>query len=175
MWLPKDERQLLRIYYWNIRDRQKKIDSNPIEEIWGTISEDFAEAFEAQDWKESARRFKADLHKSVGANNRETAEEENGEFDLKDARGKITRYLCIRSRIDAANAVLSERNLIKLRHHKSEDNMGVSFTIEGYDLGRKYSKWYTLIGLWIGEYRWVWLILAGLIGALLSKVLSWLF
>jgi hypothetical protein len=175
MWLPKDERQLLRIYYWNIRDRQKKIGSNPLEEVWGTISKDFAEAFEANDWKEAARRFKADLHKSEGTTYREADEKSKEKWNLKDARGQIKRYLDIRSRVDAANAVLAERNLIEVRPHESEDNMGVSFTIEGYDLGRKYVKWHTLIGLWIGEYSWVWLILAGLIGALISQVLNWLF
>lgn len=175
MWLPKDERQLLRIYYWNIRDRQKKIDSNPLEEVWGTISKDFVEAFEANDWKEAARRFKADLHKSVGTTHGEASEKANDEWNLKDARGQITRYLGIRARIDAANAVLLERNLIKLRPHESEDYTGVGLTIDGYDLGRKYIKWHTLIGLWIGEYNWVWFILAGLIGALISQVLNWLF
>ncbi len=174
MWLPKYERQLLRIYYLNITDRQKKIDSNPLEEVWGSFSDDFAEAFEAKDWKKAAKRFKAGLHKSVVTTRGESAEKANGESDLKVARDRITRYLDIRARVDAANAALSERNLIKVRRHESEDNIGVSFTMEGYDLGRKYSNLHTVIGLWIGEYHWVWLILAGLIGVLISRVLSWL-
>ena len=174
MWLPKDERQLLRIYYYNIIDRQKKIRSSPIEEVWGSIGDDFAKAFEVKDCKESAKRFKADLHKPVVTTRGESAENADIELDLKVSRDRITRYLDIRARIDAANASLAERNLIKVRHHENDDNIGISFTMEGYDLGRKYSKWHTVIGLWIGEYHWVWLILAGLIGFLISRVLSWL-
>lgn len=76
--------------------------------------------------------------------------------------------------VDTSNAALVERELIKISSG-TDQYLDFNLTIEGYDLGRKYAHFLTRMGLWIGEYNWVWLILAGLIGALITKVLGWLF
>ena len=73
---------------------------------------------------------------------------------------------------------LAERGLLKLdtiNHPSGYIKLG--FTSGGYDLGRKYSSWWTRSGLCFAEYRhhWIWLIvsfLGGIIGALLVNWLS---
>lgn len=57
------------------------------------------------------------------------------------------------------------------------DNITLRLTLEGYDLGRKYSSWWTCSGLWFEEYKnhWIWIIvsfLGGVIGGLLINLLS---
>jgi len=172
MWLPKDERKLLKIYYWNIRQRQKKVDSKPTEERWYSISENFVKAFEAEKWKEAAKKLRNDCHKSVEATRGEATEKTISQRELEHLKKQTKQYLIGRAKVDAANAVLDERNLTKLRPHESQDRFGVSLTIDGYDLGRKYSQWHTLIGLWIGEYNWVWLIVTLLLGNIMGAVIS---
>lgn len=63
------------------------------------------------------------------------------------------KFLADKAIVDAANAALVERTLIKLSPHITNLYVGVSLTIEGYDLGRKYSRWLTQSGLRFEEYR----------------------
>lgn len=179
MWLPKDERDLLKIYYLNIIERQKKPDAKPTEERWCSIrSDDFASAFETKNWEKAAKVLEAANHRSPEATGKQPAEEIS-QSELEDMKRRTKRYICVISRIDAANAALVERELINLRPHESpesHDRMGISLTIDGYDLGRRYSGRFASSGLWFAEYRnhWIWLIvsfLGGIIGAL---VIHWL-
>ncbi len=77
-----------------------------------------------------------------------------------------------------ANAILKDRELIHFEHEQEDlSRFKISLTLKGYDLGRKYSSWWTRSGLCFAEYRhhWIWLIvsfLGGIIGALLVNWLS---
>ena len=75
-----------------------------------------------------------------------------------------------------ASETLDRRKLIILMPRQGDD-ITLELTLEGYDLGRKYSSWWTRSGLWFAEYKhhWIWLIvsfLGGIIGGLLINWLS---
>ena len=97
---------------------------------------------------------------------------------VEQTRKEIKNYIELERRLTVSNAALERRKLIKLDQHQSEaDVKGVSLTIEGYDLGRKYSSWWARGGLWFAEYKdhWIWLIvgfLGGIVGALLVNWLA---
>ena len=68
--------------------------------------------------------------------------------------------------------------LIKIQKHDSlSDVRGISLTIDGYDLGRKYSKWFTRTGLCFAEYRshWIWLIVSFFVGIIGTVLVNWLY
>ena len=101
-----------------------------------------------------------------------------------DARGDFflsTLESCLkgvdaRNRAITASNSLQKRNLIAFLHHRG-DAITVQLSLEGYDLGRKYSSWWTRSGLWFAEFKnhWIWFIvsfLGGVIGALLVNWLS---
>jgi hypothetical protein len=65
--------------------------------------------------------------------------------------------------------------MIVLDHHESELQVDIiTLTVDGYDLGRKYAKWFTRSGLWFEEYRnhWLWLIVAFFGGVAGARVLE---
>ena len=81
-------------------------------------------------------------------------------------------------RLQLSNSGLEKRKLISVQRHETCCGVaGISLTIEGYDLGRKYSSWWTRTGEWFEEYKnhWIWIIvsfLGGVVGALLINWLS---
>jgi hypothetical protein len=157
MWLPKDERKLLSYYYHQI----KKVETS--------------RDFEIRDLIKVLRRKQAKLPETK--------------------RGII---LYIYETLENVNNCLSQRNLItwenlapgsitaaRMYDHPTSQppsentkvNLRITLTIQGYDLGKKYSSWWTKSGLWFAEYKdhWFWLIisfLGGVIGALLVNWLS---
>jgi len=91
---------------------------------------------------------------------------------------KLEKCLCrphTINRVRIASETLARRSLIILM--PQGDAITVGLTLEGYDLGRKYSRWLTRSGLWFAEYKyhWIWLILSflgGIIGALIIQGLK---
>jgi len=72
--------------------------------------------------------------------------------------------------------MLKQRDLLDFFNDQNEA-VTVQLSLEGYDLGRKYSSWWTRSGLWFAEYKnhWIWLIvsfLGGIIGGLLINWMS---
>jgi len=93
----------------------------------------------------------------------------------KSLRGRNAR-----NRVLLASQTLHRRNLIAFLNDQG-DALTVQLSLEGYDLGRKYSSWWTRSGLLYAEYKhhWIWLIgsfVSGIIATLfvlwLSKVLK---
>lgn len=158
MWLPKDERKLLSYYYRQIN----------------TVETD--QRFEIRDLIKVLRK-----------------KEQSG-----PPRTKREIILGTYNTLENVNNLLSQRNLIAWENlnpdsisaayqydhptsqelfENTEVNLRISLTIKGYDLGRKYSSWWTRSGLWFAEYKnhWIWLIisfLGGIIGGLLINWLS---
>ncbi|MBW7988524.1 MAG: hypothetical protein FVQ84_00650 [Planctomycetes bacterium] len=128
MWLPKDERKLLELYYKKIGEPEKEefIEENDL------IKTIFPECNTKH--KESSNNYKIWL------------------------KGK--------SKVATANKVLSERKFIKYREAGS--SFEFSLSIEGYDLGRKYSSKSGKFWTWCNEYK-IWVIL-GLVIAFLTLV-----
>jgi len=165
MWLPKDERRLLEGYYVNICEVEK--------EKW----------FDMPDWIPVINTLgvKQNAQKVKGYFESWKTSTEHDKLDPNDMVGSMKKWIQCKNRIDITNDALEARKLIKLHKHQSESDVkAVSLTIEGYDLGRKYSSWFTRSGLWFAEYKhhWIWLIvsfLGGVIGGLLIHWLSKVF
>jgi hypothetical protein len=155
MWLPKDERKLLQGYYVTIGEVGEQHEF-PLEKLMGFIKSSASVHLPPADDPQHAKKYNV---------------------CPKDWNRVIT-----------ANKALEERRLITGSHDNDifahiykeagpNPRLTFSLTINGYDLGRKYSSWWTRSGLCFAEYRhhWIWLIvsfLGGIIGALLVNWLS---
>lgn len=164
MWLPNDERCLLRGYYAQLHDVD--VERWFSAESW----------FPVLDGKETTGKIPEYGHEVEPKGPSVIAQE------TKEYLNKARRiYQNKASRIEVANNILSQRGFIKFSKHETVDSVfGVSLTIDGYDLGRRYSSWFERSGLWFREYRehWIWLIVAfagGIIGAVLLDCLKVLF
>jgi hypothetical protein len=152
MWLPKNERKLLSYYYRQIN----KVDTGQKFEMGELI-------------KALVKKEKSEPQKT----NREII---------------LQTY----SKLDNVNSLLSQRELIKwgnldpdsitaarmYDHSTSQQlfedtkvNLFITLTVKGYDLGRKYSCWFTRSGLWFAEFKhhWFWIIVA-FVGGIVAKV-----
>lgn len=119
------------------------------------------------------------------------------------APDKFKKYKNVSKRAIAANRNLNQRGLIhfqeitpdstyKVYHEPTEGDLAnlladtevdenpskcfISLTLNGFDLGRKYSCWFTRTGLAYEEYKkhWIWLIVSFLLGILATLIVSWL-
>jgi hypothetical protein len=76
------------------------------------------------------------------------------------------------------NSLLHERRLAVIDHSPYQpDLVCVSLRVSGYDLGRRYGRWFDCTGLWFQQYKnhWIWLIvslLGGIVGTFLLNLLS---
>ncbi len=160
MWLPKDERRLLSYYYRRI---------NKV----GT-----AQNLEISESIKALREKRNETPKSTRENifeNYNTLENTNNRLSQ---RGLIIWKNLNQNNIKAAHRY-DHSNSQEL-YENTKVNLSITLTIGGYDLGRKYSSWWTRSGLWFAEYKdhWFWLILSflgGIVGALLVNWLSSLF
>ena len=80
------------------------------------------------------------------------------------------------ARSQKANKVLSARGLVTCVPLQPGLSVKVSLTVEGYDLGRRYSHWFSRSGLRFNEYRnhWIWLIIAFFGAAIGTKLVEWM-
>jgi len=153
MWLPKYERRLLQKYFVKINEVDKQCDFS-FDDLLGFIKS-----------KESSRH-------TPSADDTQDTEAE---------RFSAWRRDC--NRIVIANKTLKKRGLIISSDVEFDTSklITISLTITGYDLGRKYSSWWTLSKLWYEEYiknHPIWLIvsfLGGIIsGVIGTLVVNWL-
>ena len=179
MWLPKDERHLLLGYYvniFNIHDRN----------VCGYI--DSPKWFERSDWitilakpcwipiltpwlvKRAARKISV-----YGDRNKTSPSEDKS---MTQFQKEVKTHIKLNRRPEISNAGLEKRKLINVQKHEHCNGVaGISLTIEGRDLGEKYSSWWTRSGLLFAEYKnhWIWIIVSffgGVVGALLINWLS---
>lgn len=105
----------------------------------------------------------------------ESGVETRGQFFLSELE-KCLSEKDKRNRVKIASKMLKQRDLLDFFNDQNEA-VTVQLSLEGYDLGRKYSSWWTRSGLWFAEYKnhWIWLIvsfLGGIIGGLLINWMS---
>lgn len=157
MWLPKDERKLLSYYYRQIN----KVETDQKFEI-------------------------IDLIKALRKKERSGPPKTKREIILDSY-----------NTLESVNNLLNQRDLIKWKnldpksiiaaysfdHPTSQElfentkvNLCITLTIKGYDLGRKYSSWWTRSGLWFAEYKnhWIWLIVSFLGGVIGGLLINWM-
>jgi hypothetical protein len=154
MWLPKDERRLLAVYYLKITEQKGLKEFT--KEKWYRES-NLVETIKAKNLKESATILKDYFEGGANTQN----ENNKDEFDIEKLKKNVMDYTKYQSKVHFANNALAERKLISIRDHKTvvEDKpIGVSLTIDGYDLGRKYSSKLHTFLLLCNEYK-VWIIL----------------
>jgi hypothetical protein len=153
MWLPKDERQVLRGYY------------HMFSEI------DVQEAYRRSDLcRLLNKRCDPTTIPEYGESSPGTASRTDDFDRLKqECRAMIERE----ARLQTANQFLSARRLITVQDHEHErDVVLIALTLDGYDLGRRYSRFMERSGLWFQEWRnhWIWLIV-GFLGGILATLL----
>lgn len=95
--------------------------------------------------------------------------------NLLDQRGLITWENLNARSISAAR--LYDHPTSEELFENTKVNLSITLTIKGYDLGRKYSSWWTRSGLWFAEYKnhWIWIVVSffgGVVGALLVNWMS---
>jgi len=157
MWLPRNERKLLSYYYRQIN----KVETD--------------QKFEITDLIKVLRK-----------------KEQSG-----PPKTKREIILDSYNTLESVNNLLSQRDLIKWKnldpnsisaaysfdHPTSQElfentkvNLCITLTIKGYDLGRKYSSWWTRSGLWFAEYKnhWIWIIVSFLGGVIGGLLINWL-
>ena len=140
MWLPKDERRLLAGYYALIR------------------AVDTEKAYHLSDLA-PLLRFRGHRWPVPEYGEYEGSTDNSG--DLESIKREIVRDIDGRVRMKKANALLTARGLITCTPHQHAiDVVVIGLSVDGYDLGRRYSHSLSCIGLWFKEYRdhWMWLI-----------------
>ncbi len=147
MWLPKDERLLLRRYFVKIGEVNKQHDFS-LDDLLGFIKS-----------KESS-------HHTPSADDPQDVE--GYKAWLKDRNRVIIANKALEKR-----GLITSPNL----ELGPSEPITISLTVTGYDLGRKCNSWWSRSGLWFAEYKehWFWLIvsfLGGIIGALIVNWLS---
>jgi len=166
MWLPKDERRLLAGYYrliggFDVCKLFRSDDLNSLLRIRQQIGR-------IQCYGESGAPVPPQ-HESADMQN------------MSDFKSQVRKLINIRSRIRAANGRLAARGLITIGEFAdndgSESRVQVSLSLEGYDLGRQYSRWWDRSGLWFDFRRnhWIWALSSfagGILGALLVNWLA---
>lgn len=160
MWLPKDERRLLAGYYTLI----------------GEISTE--NVYRLGDL---ARLLRFRGYRSQVPEYRESESSSENSDDRASMKREVAQYIDFSNRINKANNLLAARGLVTVTPHRHEtDVVVIGLSVEGYDLGRRFSNSFESSGLWFQKYRnhWIWLIVAffgGAVGAKLLDVFASLF
>jgi len=99
-----------------------------------------------------------------------------GNFFLSDLRKNLEKLSNSNNPVRIANKVLNKRNLINLMPDQG-DAVTLSLTLAGYDLGRKYSHWWSRSNLWYKEHiknHWIALVIAFVLGVVGTLLVNWL-
>jgi|GEM_PF-2689434 len=155
MWLPKDERRLLAGYY-------TLIGNIGIERVYRLY--------------ELSRLLRFRGYRLRVPEYGESENSSDNPGDIESMKREMRRYTDFCNRINKANKLLAGRSLITCTPHQHElDVVAIGLTVEGYDLGRRYSNALESSGLWFYEYRhhWVWLIVAFFGGAVGTKLIDY--
>jgi hypothetical protein len=91
----------------------------------------------------------------------------------RDRSAAISQIIIGRKRVAAANQLLAARKLITYTRHRHEQSVVIlGLTLEGYDLGLRYSSWFMRTHLWFREYKDHWMmLLIGFVGGMLGSLI----
>ena len=112
------------------------------------------------------------------SNYEESASTDSGKkaLTVKRQLRAIGRYIAEDRQVRKATKQLALHGLVVEKMHSDREVsvLIVSLTVEGYDLGRRYSNWFDRTGLCFQEYRnhWLWLIFAFFGGAIINTVIQ---
>ena len=169
MWLPKEERKLLVIYFQAIQSDFGRIYSNPTQARWYD-SEELLDVFRSRYYKKKAKELK-DCREAT-TKKTSTTNTESG----KESATVMKQFLRTKAAVDVTNDVLAARKLIMVEKRSPGESLSfrVGLTIEGLDLGRKYSSWFTESGLWFRECKdhWFCLLVVYVVGAFTPKLIE---
>lgn len=159
MWLPKDERRLLQAYYLVVGCDLRSSHLNK-QKLGLTIE---------------TCRIATRVEEIKVAPSRTRPAPDDDKLDRNNPVGDMKRWLERKSKVETANSLLSQRELINLLDDQT-NSVQIGLTIQGYDLGRKYANWFTRTGLWFAEYKhhWIWLIVSFLGGVIGGLLINWL-
>ena len=128
MWLPKDERRLLAGYNSLIGD----IGTEKVYRL-GDLA--------------CLLRFRGYRCAVPEYGDSEASSDESD--DLESMKREVVQYIDTCHRIEKANGLLAARRLINLTPHQHEMHVVVvGLSVDGYDLGRRYSNLLESSGLW---------------------------
>jgi hypothetical protein len=155
MWLPKDERRLLRGYYVTIGEFDKQHEFS-LENLMTFIKSSASSELPPSGHPQRIKKYKEWLkerNRIIIANR------------ALEERGLITHA----PQVFVAGCT----------YEGAEDNpcLTISLTISGYDLGRKYNCWWTRSKLWYDEYiknHWIWLFICFIVGGVIIQLINWL-
>lgn len=156
MWLPKDERRLLAGYYSLIGD----VGTEKVYRLG-----DLARLLRFRGHKAAIPEYGVAVASAY----------ESGDLDA--VKREVVEYIQASKRIQKANNLLAKRDLIHVTPHQHEpDVVAIALSVDGYDLGRRYSNVLESSGLCFQEYRnhWMWLIVASLGGGFVVKLIEWI-
>jgi len=100
---------------------------------------------------------------------------DDGDEPLSNSQTAGAEYLGRMERAKVANQHLANRGLITLENQdNSLETLTVSLTVDGYDLGRMYSCWFSRSGLQFAQYKdhWLWLAVAFIGGGIVSNIID---
>ena len=82
--------------------------------------------------------------------------ETRGQIFLSELETRLSRK-DKRIRIKRASKTLEKRDLLVFLNFQG-DAVTVQLSLQGFDLGRKYTHWFDRSGLWFAEYKdhWIW-------------------
>lgn len=154
MWLTKDERNLLIGYYKTVEDGSQ-----------GSILG--SNTYNRNEMKR--------LLSGKGAGSRVNPVTANSS---QEVIREVAKLLQIDAQQKRANELLAARNLIEYTPSQPElgsSSVTIALTLNGLDLGRKYSRFLARSGMWFREYKdhWIVFLLAVVGGSISARLLNW--
>jgi len=167
MWLPKDERRLLTIFC-RAAGKYRKMARSPTDQRMYDLG-DLVKVFRAKDYKRASDKlgdiYDIDRQRPFGG------DDEPSEKDTEKWMEKYKEFLDYMPIMKAAIDTLAERKLIESSRHRHDSRpIGIKLTIDGYDLGSKYSRFLTRTGEWWKEYKghWLWIIIGYIVSLIVA-------
>lgn len=156
MWLTKNERKLLRIFYQATLALENKLEKTFVPQSYP--AEDLVDIFRKRRIAQSKKLLVENIKKR-----------EENLFEIKNPKKRLITYIEKKALLNTTLEFLEKRELLKW--HKEHLSYEITLSVEGFDLGRKYSNFWTRSGLWFEEYKnhWIWLV-AGFIGGILGSL-----
>lgn len=160
MWLPKDERKLLRGYYHLIGE---------INQPRSYRKDDLCELL--------ADHRKIHLIHEYGAGLEVPSNSVNMETDMPGFKAEVKLFQSKQARRERANQSLVARQMITLQDHENESGVVLlGLTLCGCDLGRRYASVWERTGLWFEshQHHWIMLVFSFVGGVAGGLFISWL-